>query len=207
MIYLVQSIALFCERAAEGEDVMDFAASTQKSFSVPVYGGIFNIGEWVASFGSVHPDRVALGMDKPSALHVTEFVKGLFVPFISLYQVLSAAYPRNTTLNMLNTVVYSLFYYTWVALFCAYGAKTGLIGMGWLFFFCAASLLAGIRAGFRHRFHVRSNILADFITSMFFWPQVFTQMRQHCIELNLPNDKMDESNEAYEVPEEAEVQA
>jgi hypothetical protein len=36
-----------------------------------------------------------------------------------------------------------------------------------------------VRMGFRGRFNIRSNVVSDFLSTLFFWPQVMTQMRQH----------------------------
>ena len=37
-------------------------------------------------------------------------------------------------------------------------------------------------------------VLGDFICSLFLWPQVLAQMRQHCVDLDLPNDKSGENS-------------
>jgi hypothetical protein len=42
-----------------------------------------------------------------------------------------------------------------------------------------------------------TEVLGDFICSLFLWPQVLAQMRQHCVDLDLPNDKAGEDTIAY----------
>jgi hypothetical protein len=90
---------------------------------------------------------------------------------------------------MFNATVYGLFFITWVALFAAYGQYTSRFGWAWTMMFCGAVMLASIRNGFRERYNLRSNVLGYFIASCFLWPQVLTQMRLHCVELGLPEDR------------------
>jgi choline-glycine betaine transporter len=191
LCYLLQSIELFCREALIVGDGHDYRLSAQSTFSVPIYGGIFNNMEFLTSAGSVNPKRIELGMDKATTFHVVEFIKGVFVPFVSLHKVLSDAYPRNSLSNTAVTAAYTVCYYMWIGIFASLGSKEGLIGWGWLMFFACACILGSVRGGFRARYNVRSNILGDYMASLFFWPQVFTQMRQHCVELNLPQDHGD----------------
>ena len=55
-------------------------------------------------------------------------------------------------------------------------------GFAMSFLFCNGVLLGVIRYGFRNRYNIRSNALGDFISSLFFYPQVLAQMQIHCIE-------------------------
>ena len=143
---------------------MELKLSSQAEFTMPVYGGILNIFEWAASAGNVNPKRVERGMHLSTQFQVVEFVEALFFPFFSLYQVLSAAYPKNKQRNMFAAAANGLFFITWVALFIAYGTYTSLLGWAW------TMMLASIRNGFRERYNLRSNILGDFIASCFVWP-------------------------------------
>jgi hypothetical protein len=144
----------------------------------------------VASLGNVHEKRVEKNMHLPSGFQVTEFFKALVFPYISLWQVLNAAYPRNRVTNMLTTGTFGIVFATWLGLFCAYWKYgAGFVGPLWAFFFAAAVVLGSVRNGFRY--NIRNNVLGDFIGSLFFWPQVLAQMRQHCLDLGLPNDKVD----------------
>ena len=195
LVFLVQSISLFAAQAGANPETDHYEFPAQKTFATPVFGGIFNVFELLASLGQVHPDRVALGMDKPTQFHIQEFLVGVFVPFLPLNQVLSAAYPRNTKGNAIQVFCYTICYYAWVAIFIAMSKYPGLKVMGWIIFFTGGCLLASIRMSFRERYNVRSNVVADFLNGCFFWPQVLMQMREHCIKLGLPNDKMDEKGE------------
>jgi hypothetical protein len=188
LCYLLESIWVFVNQAAEDPDNMEFKLSTQAEFAMPVYGGIFNIFEWLASGGDVNPKRIERGMHLPTQFQVVEFFKALFVPFISLYQVLNAAYPKSTKMNFVTSSFYGLLFITWIALFITYGTYPAMLAWGWAIMFSAAVLLASIRNGFRERYNLRSNILGDFIASCFFWPQVLTQMRLHCVDLDLSQE-------------------
>jgi len=181
LMFIMQSIILFCEQAM-ASDSMEYQWPKQPEFSVPVYGGIFNMFEYMFSLGSVHPKRIEKGMDQATGFHMVEFFKGLFIPVVPLYEVLSVTYPKNSTSNASATALYGILYYGWVAFFATSGAKPGILVWGWTAFFGAAFVLMMIRMGFRSRFNIRSNVAADFLTTLLMWPQVFVQMRQHLME-------------------------
>lgn len=95
----------------------DYTFPDQAEFSTPLYGGIFNMLECLASTGSpANEARVALGMHKATKFHIVECVKGLFVPALSLHHVLATAYPENRRTNAVVLVCYSTCYYGWVVL-------------------------------------------------------------------------------------------
>jgi hypothetical protein len=153
---------------ADDPDIMEIKAICQAEFTIPVYGEVFNVFELVASTGGVNRKRVERGMHLPTHFQVMEFLKALFIPFVSLYQILSAAYPKNNKTTIFNATVYGLLFITWVALYAVYGKYTSLLGWAWTI------MLASIRNGFRERYNLRSNVLGDFIASCFLWPQVLT---------------------------------
>ena len=188
LCYMMQSVYLFCLQAEQTDAIDFYKKPDTPEFPMPIYGGIFNIVEYLASLGEVHEARVEKGMDRPKSIQVVYFFKGLFIPGVCMWEILSAAYPRNTSSNAFVTVIYSALYYLWIALFACLKNKGGLLGWGWAIFFSTACILMSIRNGFRSRFNLRSNELADFITSSFFWPQVFAQMKQYCDEAGLPHD-------------------
>lgn len=157
-------------------------------FPHPVFGGVFNIMEYIVSLGKVHPARADLGMGQPKPSHYTEFAKGLLAPPLPLVQVLNQAYPKNRITNAFTSSIYGILYYSWIAIFATLGKYKGLKAWGWLCFFAAAFILMAIRNGFRVRYNIRSNELADFITSLFFWPQVLSQMRHYCIEKHITGE-------------------
>lgn len=192
LVYLMQSIWLFCKHAAEDENDFEYHPPKGKTFTTPIYGGIFNILELATSCGKVNEHRISKGMDKPKPHHYIGFAEGVAAPGLSLIKVLNAAYPENPKTNIFNAVLYSLQYYCFIALFIVYSNYPGMIGMAWVVFFCAATQLTVIRSGFRHHYSIRSNIVGDAIASTFFWPQVMVQMKECCDELGLPHNKKED---------------
>ena len=189
LCYLMQSIWVMCEQGA-ASDTADFEIPMSAEFSMPIYGGVFNLFEYAFSLGDVNPKRVERQMHLPSGVQAWEFAKGIFVPFYSLHQVLSGTYPRNRLQNMLCVGGYTICYLGWISIFISLTASRGLIGWAWSLFFIDAILLSVIRNGFRSRHNFRSNAVGDVISSLFFWPQVLTQMRLECMNLGL--DEVDE---------------
>jgi Cys-rich protein (TIGR01571 family) len=184
MCYLVQTITLFCQEAnaasTDGDNV-DYSFPNQPEFDMPVYGGVFNVVEYVASFGKVNPARVELGMHLPTKLQAIEFIKGLFVPFVSLHQIFASAYPENPKTNNVVVAGFAILYVAWIAVLLASRVYPGLSGVATTLCFLKGGYLGLIRMGFRSRYNLRSNYFADFMTSTFMWPQVLTQMRVHCV--------------------------
>lgn len=144
---------------------------------MPVFGGIFNVAEYVVSLGRVDTARVELGMDRPSRAQALEFVKGLVVPFVSLSQVLDATYPENPRTNQMAVMCYATLHIGWTTLFVASFQYPDLSGLATTLFVAAGMLLALIRMGFRATYTLRSNHVADVVASTLVWPQVCAQMR------------------------------
>lgn len=188
LLYIMQTIYQMGMHSLENPDDYELAFDSKefkREFTFPIFGGIFNTLEWVFSGGNVNPKRKALQMDNVSGVQLVEFFKALFVPFLSLSQILSAAYPKNTKKNMASVAAYSIMYYGWIGMFIAYGVNKAWLPVAWTLFFCAATFLCAIRSGFRSRYSIRSNVVADFISSLFIWPQVLSQMALECAELDL----------------------
>jgi hypothetical protein len=69
----------------------------------------------------------------------------------------------------------------WVILLAAGVTHPGLISLRWTSFIVAGFILGKVRAGFRAQYNLHSNIIADITSGIFLWPQVFKQMRLHCV--------------------------
>jgi BCCT, betaine/carnitine/choline family transporter len=177
LFYMMQSITLFCQSTVKAGKVKDYTFPEQPEFCFPVYGGMYNCFEYMASLGKVNVARVDLGMDHPSKEQVNEFFKGLFIPCVSLHQVLTANYPVNVKTNAAVVTLHTLLYVGGVIMFFASRSRDELKGLAWTLFFATGGLLAYIRLGFRNRYNLRSNYLGDVLASAFFWPQVLSQMR------------------------------
>jgi BCCT, betaine/carnitine/choline family transporter len=185
LCYLLHSIALLCQSADTVDEnnvaFAEYRFPEQPEFKTPIYGGVFNCFEYLVSVGKVNAARKELGMDKPSVLHVREFVKGALVPFISLHQVLSIEYPKNIWSNLLAVLAYTVSYYlSWSGLIGATRYFPGLFGGAWIVFFLVAGcILATVRFNFRKAHNLRSNLLGDLMAGIVFWPQALGQMREH----------------------------
>jgi hypothetical protein len=177
LFYMMQSITLFCQSTVKSGKVKDYSFPEQPEFCFPVYGGMYNCFEYIASLGKVNVARVDLGMHQPSKEQVKEFFKGLFVPFISLHQVLTANYPANVKTNAVVVAAYTLLYVGWIMMLFASRSRDELNGLVWTLFVAAGGMLAFIRLGFRNRYNLHSNYVGDVLASAFFWPQVLSQMR------------------------------
>jgi BCCT, betaine/carnitine/choline family transporter len=177
MCYMMQSILLFAKAADNPQRGKSYSFPNQPEFSMPIYGGVFNIFEYVASLGKVNKARIDRGMDKPSKLQIIEFCKGLIVPFVSLHQTLALTYPRNRICNGFVVASYSLCYLGWIAFLTASKTHPEFAGLGWTLFVACGGILSNVRAGFRAKHKLRSNNIADVISSTLIWPQVLAQMR------------------------------
>jgi BCCT, betaine/carnitine/choline family transporter len=185
LCYLLHSIALLCHSADTVDEsnvaFAEYRFPEQPEFKTPIYGGVFNCFEYLVSVGKVNAVRKELGMDKPSVLHVREFVKGALVPFISLHQVLSIEYPKNSWSNLLVVLAYTVSYYlSWSGLIGAMQYFPGLFGGAWIVVFLVAGcILATVRFNFRKEHNLQSNLLGDLMAGIVFWPQALGQMREH----------------------------
>ena len=147
----------------------------ENSFKMHLLGGIFNVLEFIASLGNVHPDRVALGLDKPSSFEIKEFLTGLLAPFYSLYRILVANdYSPKSTYSM--TLIYFAFHVMWIVFFSLTGENFGYVAFGFSCFFMNACMVTYVRMNLRERFSLKGNLLGDFAAGSFFYSQAFCQM-------------------------------
>jgi hypothetical protein len=176
LFFILQSIYEMCEQALdEDQEYFEF---NERAFVMPVYGGIFNVFEFIASAGKVHPDRKAKGMDLPKREEVYGFFQGLLVPFVSFHRILSALYPKPSSKisNFALTTMYTLLHAAWIVLFSLVKSSRGLQACAWTAYFINAFILTGLKMHYRSTRRVHGNAFGDFISSLFFWPQVFAQL-------------------------------
>lgn len=194
LCYLMQSICLLCQGIENITDSSDYTFPDQAEFSIPIYGGIFNIMEYLLSCGKVNASRVELQMDRVTRLQFVEFLKGVFVPFVSLHQILTSTYKENIKTNKIVVTFYALSYLTWVVISLASVSLSGLRGVSLALFVVNGGFLAFIRSAFRACYTLRSNAIGDIVTSTILWPQVLTQLRLQCNKTNHSGDNEKESN-------------
>jgi len=189
MCYMMQSTLIMCQQAKEDEDSMELRISTtdnSKGFNTPIYGGIFNIFEYIASLSFVDERRVDLGIHLPSTSQASGFFLYAFFPFIGIAKVTQAHTPRNGVGNILTTVGYGAMFLTWVALFITVSKYPSVRVFGWTAYFICGVILTGIKHDFRQKHGLRGNIVGDWISSTFVYPQVIYQLTEQCLILDLP---------------------
>lgn len=153
----------------------DLLESDANSFSTPLFGGVFNIFEYIFSFGMVHPERVEKGMHFPTRDQTVEFFKGLLTPFLSLYQVYTKlGYDPKLTIGL--TGVYTLLHFTWVVFFILGYKNVGFVVLGWTFFFMNSCFQMNARSAVREKYGLAGNVFSDMLASTFLYPQGFCQM-------------------------------
>lgn len=183
LLYIMQCVLLFCRSAEKLINDEGYEFPEQPEFSMPVYGGIFNVMEFASTFGNVHKSRIELGIDLPTRLQVTEFARGVVVPPLSLYQALSVAYPTRFLANSAAAFIYGMCYVGWIAMFSLSKSYPGLQAWACTSFFMCGAVMGKIRSSFRSKYNIQGNNAADFFTGLVLWPQVLAQMRLHCLAL------------------------
>ena len=178
MMYCILKMCRLCEietQAGTHSSRDDLPLPEDNSFAMPMFGGIFNIAEWIVSFGNVHSDRVDRGMDKPTKFQTREFFIGLLLPFYSLYRVCThlEMCARN---KLIYTVVYALCYIGWVSLMACVTINMGFVAFGFSCFFANSCILTAVRAQVREKFSLHGNVFSDFVAGSFLYPQAFCQM-------------------------------
>ena len=193
LLYICQSTLQLCkacdQQSPENEHkytILDF--HVPKGFKMPVYGGIFNVFEYITSFGNVHEQRVKKEMDLPTDFETRNFFLSLFLPFANLHRVLSLVYPKESrkTFSLFLTILYAIMFVGMIAFFVSGGVKSRLFtALGWSAFFMNGCVLTSVRTTVRLRMNLGGNIFEDFLSSSFLYPQVLTQI---LVEYGFPDD-------------------
>jgi hypothetical protein len=156
-----------------------------KVFKMPVFGGVFNIFEYLIGLGIVHEDR-KLVMPMPRVAEWAKFLVALFAPFVPYYHLLNAAYPKRESKksNMAMCAAYALFHLTWIALFCVLPVSNGFQAFGWTSFMLAGCTLCHLRSSIRETYRIDGNLLHDLLMSSLLWPQVISQLSVELADAN-----------------------
>jgi hypothetical protein len=180
VLYMCQSILCMCEQLEANSDsvneIQDFVVS--KGFSMPIFGGIFNVFEYAASFGNVHEERVKRGMDLPTSFQTTQFYVALFLPFVSLRNALNCMNPKDSSkaLVLFISGVYALTFAAMITFFVLALKSAVFVALGWTCFFINGCILTSVRNNVREKLNLSGNAFEDFIASSFFYPQVLVQI-------------------------------
>jgi Cys-rich protein (TIGR01571 family) len=163
------------KQSLAGEHNGKLPAPEETSFKMPVFGGVFNIVEWIVSLGRVNEDRVALGMDLPTSLQVKEFFVGLLLPFYSLFRAMNGL-GYTAKKNILLTFTYFSMFVMWIVFFALTSTNIGYAAFGWSCFFINACILTYVRSQVRQRFSLDGNVFSDFLAGSFLYPQGLCQI-------------------------------
>ncbi len=169
------------EQNGEKPDPSLMLPTKEQSWSMPLFGGIFNIFESLFSlFIFVEKSRKEKGMHFPSSKQGIKFVGALFLPFVPLYAIYNSTVmnPKQVhkTGHILLTFFYASCYIGWIVLFCLGTVNKGFVAFGWLLFLLNASILTSVRAKFRNALGYPGNVVADFVASSILYPQCLSQM-------------------------------
>lgn len=172
------SITIMCQILEDHEDGRNVDLKLllpKKTWQMPIFGGIFNIVEFIVSFGKVHK---GLGIEFPTSQQTRGFIKNLFLPFISLHSIYSTLdlKGKHKKANLAIAAAYFTCFLGWIALFICGVINYGFIAFGWTAFFLNACILTSLRMDVRSKMGVGGNIFGDFVASSFLYPQALLQM-------------------------------
>jgi hypothetical protein len=180
VLYMCQSILCMCEQLDANSDNVNAIQElvVPKGFSMSIFGGVFNVFEYAVSFGNVHEERVKKGMDWPTSFQTTQFFLALFLPFVSLRNVLNCVNPKDSSKKMVlfTTAVYAVTHVAMITFFALASKSAVFVALGWVCFFINGCILTSVRNNVREKLNLSGNAFEDFVTSSFIFPQVFVQI-------------------------------
>jgi hypothetical protein len=88
--------------------------------------------------------------------------------------------------------MYTLIHTAWIVLFCLVKISRGIQAWAWTAYFTTnAVILVWLKRRYRSSHRVHGNVVGDFISSLFSWPQVFAQLT-----IGLSNDRSETEAES-----------
>jgi len=183
LFFMMYSIVKMCQTSEQldktGTHIHKLPDPHMNSFGMPIFGGVFNIFEFICSLGQVHPDRVEKGMHMPTGYMIKETIIALLLPMVSLWRVYThLEYPSGW--KILLTTTYGVSFAAMVALFGCGAINMGFVALGFVLFFSNACILTNARAHVREKFNLVGNPVADFALSSFLYFQVLAQLLYQC---------------------------
>jgi len=181
LIFMCYGIVKMCrtlEARGNDEGITDARRILpDKDWTLPLCGGVFNVMEYVLSFGRISEEMQGFGV-VPDSREVTGFFFNLLLPFVSLNTIYGALDPGNHRYihRVLATSVYTLLFLAWIALFICGTINKGFTAFAWTAFFANSCILTSLRMDVRSKFGLDGNIAGDFIAS-FLYPQGLLQMQ------------------------------
>lgn len=151
LIFMCQTIVSMCTLAEENdrEDTLvtlEEDYHRKRTFTMPIFGGIFNIFERLLSFGMVNEKRSKIGQVNGS--EISGFFVAIVAPFVPLNKIYSMAKPKpaDAFSNKLWVLTYTIFYYMTIGLFCSISRSAAFRGMGWSTMSICGIILCVIRS-------------------------------------------------------------
>jgi hypothetical protein len=153
LIFMCMTIVTMCKVAEENDNEDKFVSLEEnykrsKKFSLPIFGGIFNIFEKALSFGCVPKKRAHIARTNHD--EIVGFFVAIACPFIPLYRIMNMAQPKpaQATGNKILTLLYSVFYYLSIALFASISKSEGLRAFGFSTVLICGCILCWVRGKF-----------------------------------------------------------
>lgn len=152
-----------------------------ESWSMPLFGGVFNIFESIFSLHFfVNKSRKEKGMHLPTMKQLSGFFIALVVPFVPLYNIYTSAVidpkQKNNKFSIFVTAAYASCYIGCIVLFSFGVVNNGFVALGWTLFVTNACILTSLRMDFRTTLGIRGNFVGDFVASSILYPQALSQM-------------------------------
>ncbi|KAL7551145.1 hypothetical protein ACHAWF_014345 [Thalassiosira exigua] len=114
--YMCWGITKMCETLEKfaGNGLLDpKLLLPKKTWQMPLFGGVFNVMEYIFSFGRINED---LGVDFPTGYQALGFLKNLLAPFLSVFSI-HTLLGKNTLSRALLTGAYLICHLYWISLF------------------------------------------------------------------------------------------
>lgn len=147
------------------------AKDANKHFLTPVYGGIFDIMEWIWSLGAT---------DFPLEASKAFVLNALF-PFFAIYKILSSnKFQENSDSSSFVfaaaiTSLSFLCFIAWIILLAAGNYENSIWAIGWVMYISFAFIVADMRHRIRKMRGINGNFVEDIAAAVFVYPNVLFQ--------------------------------
>ncbi|KAL3786673.1 hypothetical protein ACHAWO_013333 [Cyclotella atomus] len=155
----------------------------KKSWTIPLYGGVFNYMEALFSAGKIHPQMKEEGIVTPPVSDI--FIVLSFGLEEEEFQV------QHLHDGRLCIIAFPLD--------CSICLRQNDLAFAWTVFFINACILISVRLEVRTKLGITGNVVGDFIACSFMYPQGLLQMKKQMSELNEGHLDKDDDVELKEI--------
>merc|ERR1712050_381146 len=158
---------------------------SRTDWSLPLYGGIFDMLEVPLSMGRS-------GMPRVTAIQ--DFCIGLVAPPLLLWRAMRGLAAKqgqskaasSTTQDVMMVVICTLLYLAfWLFHILTWAdVNHGMNGLGWAALVFFAGVVGVVRNSVRTVYHIEGSGIEDFFASLFIWPQVLAQLAEQVTEVS-----------------------